>query len=84
MTNSKQKKQGTNAVFAAVTGVVVGAGVAVAGAIAMKDKKNRDKVKNVLTNVKNQAAGYIEKMEKETEDKTQKVKKAATKGIKKI
>jgi len=65
MTNSKQKKQVNNGVFAAITGAVVGAGVAVVGAIAMKDKKNRDKVNKVINDVKNQAVGYAEKMQKE-------------------
>ena len=65
MTNSKQIKKGNNTVFAAVAGAVVGAGVAVAGAFAMKDKKNQDKVKKVFTDVKNQAVSYMGKIEKE-------------------
>ena len=39
------KKKEFNPVVAAVAGVVVGAGVAVAGAVALSDKKNREKVK---------------------------------------
>ena len=66
MTNSKQKKKGgVNPVFATVTGAVIVAGAAVAGAFALKDKKNRNKVKKVLTNVKDQAVGYMEKIQKE-------------------
>lgn len=65
MTNSKQKKKSKFSIIAGITGAVVGAGAAVAGAFAMKDKKNRDKVKRVWTNVKNQAVGYMGKIEKE-------------------
>lgn len=100
MTNSNQnKKGGVNPVFAAVTGAVVGAGAAVAGAFVLKDKKNRDKVKKVLTNVKDQAVGYMEKVGEEakkdagiiskkaaaTKRKIKKViKKDVIKGVKKI
>ncbi len=65
MTNSKQNKKGKASLIAGITGAIVGAGAAVAGAIALKDKKNRDKVKKVFTNVKNQAMGYVKKMKKE-------------------
>lgn len=49
MTN---KKGGFNPVVAAATGAIVGAGVAIAGAVAMKDKKNREKVKEVFNEAK--------------------------------
>ncbi len=65
MTNSKQKKKSKFSVVAGITGAIIGAGAAVAGAFALKDKKNRDKVKKVLTNVKNQAEGYVKKIKKE-------------------
>lgn len=66
-----QEKGGVNPVVAAVTGAVVGAGVAV----ALKDKKNREKVKEVLTNVKNQAIGYMEDMQQQSQAKKGKVEK---------
>lgn len=74
MINQNQKKQdkekgGVNPVVAAVTGAVVGAGVAIAGAIALKDEKNRQKVKDVLTNAKDQAVGYMEDIQKQAQDK---------------
>lgn len=65
MTNSKKKKRSKFSVVAGITGAIVGAGAAVAGAVALKDKKNRDKVKKAFTNVKNQAIGYVKKMQKE-------------------
>jgi len=55
-TNIKNKQRGgprLSPVIAAVAGVVVGAGVAVAGAVAMADKKNQEKVKKLVTIAKN-------------------------------
>lgn len=61
MTNQNQKKQnkrknGFNPITAAVTGAAVVAGVAaVAGAaVVLKDEKNREKAKQMLTDVKNE------------------------------
>lgn len=73
MTNHNKKKQdkrksGFNPVVAAVTGAVVGVGVAVAGAVALKDKKTREKVKQALTNVKNQATDYMEDKKKQVKE----------------
>lgn len=53
---SKNIKRNTvlkvNPIMAAVTGAVVGAGVAIAAAgIVMSDEKNQDKVKGALANV---------------------------------
>ncbi len=89
MTNQNQKKQderksGFNPVAAAITGAVVGAGVAVAGAVALNDKKNREKVKKVLNNVKNQAIGYMEDMQKQVQDKKDEVEGKFTEGKKKV
>jgi uncharacterized membrane-anchored protein YhcB (DUF1043 family) len=46
------KKSGINPVAAAVTGAVIGAGAVVAGAIAMKDKNNQEKVEKVVNDTK--------------------------------
>lgn len=59
-----EKKSGINPVVVAVTGAVVGAGVSVAGAMALKNGQNRNKIKEVLTNVRNQAIDYIEDMQR--------------------
>lgn len=85
MTTKKTKKKGAS-IFAAIAGAVVGSGVAVAGTLFMKDKKNRDKVKKVLSNAKNQAVDYIGKIEKDVKkDKVVIKKKISTtkKNIKK-
>ena len=47
-------KVGISPVVAAVTGMVVGAGVAVAGAVAYANQDNRDKVNKVLMDAKDQ------------------------------
>lgn len=70
MTDKIQKKQdqeksGFNSVTAAVAGVIIGAGVATAGAVLLKDKKNREKVRGILNNAKDQAVGYMENVQKQ-------------------
>ncbi len=67
MTDQKQKKQDKKSGFnssaaAVITGAVVGAGAAVVG-MALNKKENRDKVKEALTNVKDQAISYKDKVE---------------------
>lgn len=74
MIKSNQKKQivkksGFSPVAAAVTGAIVGAGVAIAGTIALEDKKNRKEIKQVFTNLKDQAVGYLEKMQNKIKSK---------------
>ena len=83
MTDSHQKKQvqvgsGFNSIAAAVTGAIVGAGVAIAGAIALKSKKNREHVKRVLTHVKDQAMGYMEDVKREVKSTKNDAKKKLT------
>ncbi len=89
MTDQNQKKQdkrkgNINPVAVAITGAVIGAGVAVAGAVILKDKKNREKVKQAFTNVKDQAVEYIEDMQKEAKDKKGKVEKKLAEGKEKV
>lgn len=89
MKDSDQKKQderrnGLNQVAAAVTGAIVGAGVAVAGAVIMSDKKNREKVKKVLNNAKNQAIGYMEDIQKQVKSKKSEVEGKLTEGKKRV
>lgn len=80
MTHKNKKKQderqkGFNQAAAVVAGAVVGAGVAVAGMVALKDEKNRKKVKEALTNVKDQAIDYMEDMQKQAQDKNDEIDK---------
>jgi hypothetical protein len=67
MKQSKSKKQVKKGGAAmAVTGAVVGTGAAIAGAMFLKDKKNRTKVKKVFSKFKNKAMSCMEKMEKKS------------------
>lgn len=52
--------------FAAVAGVVVGAGAVIAGAVALSDKKNQKKVKDALARGKKMVSSYIERVNDET------------------
>lgn len=76
--------KGVSPVAAAVTGAVVGAGVAVAGAVALKDKKNREKVKEVLTTVKEQAMNYIEDIQTTANQKKEEMVTKGEKAAKKL
>jgi len=83
MSNQKKldkNKGGINPVVAAVTGAVVGAGIAVAGAVALKDEKNRNKVKKAFSDVKDQAAGDIEDIQNKAEDKKDEAEKKLDEG----
>ncbi len=72
MTNSKQrqvkKRGGMSPIVASVAGAVVGAGVAVA-AVVLSDEKNRKKVKDAFTGIKNKAMGHVEDVQKKTQEK---------------
>ncbi len=72
-----------NKVLAAVAGAVVGAGAVLAGAIAMADKTNQNKVGNVLEKAKEIIKGYGKEANKQTEKGRESVKKIAGKAIKK-
>jgi hypothetical protein len=67
MTKSKQKKKAS--LIGGITAALIGIGAAVTGTIFFKEKKNRDKVKKVLTKAKNQAVGYAKKVEKKVKGK---------------
>ena len=70
MVNKKtqnKEKVGVNPIVAGVTGAVIGA---VAGAaVVLNDEKNREKVKDVLMNVKDQALSYIEDIQKQVQSR---------------
>jgi len=79
-----QNQGGINPVAAAVAGAVVGAGIGVAGAVIMGNKKNREKIGKVLNNAKNQAINYVEGVQKQAEDKKNEVKEKLTEGREKV
>lgn len=87
MANTHQKKQEKHKdnVSLIAAGAVIGAGVAVAATLALKNKKNQEKVKEVLSDVKDHAKESIEKLKKKPnyQEGTKKIK-VAVEDIKKI
>ena len=84
MTDTIKQDKGVNPVVVGVAGAIIGAGVAVAASVALKDEKTRKKVKEVLHSLKDQAEGYIEKVKTKTgvaEKKAGKKRKASIKHI---
>ncbi len=79
-----EKNNGISPVTAAVAGAVVGAGIAVAGAVALQDENNRVKVKKVLGNVKKQATDYVEGVQKQVQEKKNEIEEKITEGKEKI
>jgi hypothetical protein len=55
-----EKAQGVSPLVAGVTGAVVGAGVALAGASVLQDKNTQKKVKKVLGKAQETAQTYLE------------------------
>lgn len=89
MTNQIQKKQtlekgGINPIAAAVAGMVIGAGAAVAGAVVLSDEKNRKNIKKAMTNVKNKAEDYVENKKMHAQDKRAEVEKKIGESKEKI
>ena len=58
--------------FAAVAGVVVGAGAVIAGAVALADKKNQDKVSKIIAKGQQVVKRYVNTANKQV-DKAEKV-----------
>lgn len=79
-----QNQGGINPVAAAVAGAVVGAGIGVAGAVIMGNKKNREKISKVLNNAKDQAINYVEGVQKQAQDKKDEVEEKLTDGREKV
>lgn len=80
--NEEDKRNSINQVTAAITGAVVGAGIAVAGAVVMSDKKNREKVEKVLSNAKDQAINYVKDIQNSAENKKNMIGKELVKDKK--
>jgi hypothetical protein len=66
---NQDKEKGINPVAAVATGIIIGAGAALAGAAVLSDKKNQDKAKKVIKDVKNQLSGHMENMQKTVDKK---------------
>lgn len=91
MKDHNQKKQSLkkspNAI-GFVTGTIVGVGIAAAGAVALADKNNREKAKQVFADVKNQAMDFVEDLQKQAQSKKdeleEKINEIKEKVIKKV
>lgn len=78
----KQNKKGINPLVAAVAGVAVGVGAAVATTKVLKDKKNRKKLDNFVSDVKDMASDVKQKTADYFEKEKPNVKKAVKKAKK--
>lgn len=65
-TSSDKTTMKTDPIVAAVAGAVVGAGIAIAGVAALKDKKNVEKVKKTVKDIKEAAINNIEDMQNQS------------------
>lgn len=61
----KMKGYNINLIAAGVTGAVIGASIAVVGAIAMRDEKASEKIMDVIKTVGDKASEYIDDMKVE-------------------
>jgi F0F1-type ATP synthase membrane subunit a len=77
-------KNKNKSALAGAAGAAIVAGVAVASAFVLKDKKNREKVKKVLTNAKDQAVDYMQDVQKKTDKKEKEVEKKFVNGKKEV
>lgn len=64
--NQKKDKDSLDTMVAAVTGAVIGAGLAVAGAVALKED-NRQKMKDALIDTKDKAVKYVDDLQRQAE-----------------
>ena len=76
----RNKEKSINPVAAIATGVVIGAGAAIAGSAILKDKKKQEKVKKVIKGVKSQVTGYMEDMQKMADEKINEGKEKLSEG----
>lgn len=74
MNKQDEVKDGINPMVVAVAGAVVGAGIAVAGAV-LSDKKNREKIVKTATTVKDDVTKYVKKTQKQIEEEKEMLEK---------
>lgn len=77
MKRTNKKGRGISPVVSAIAGSVLGAGVAIAGAIALSKSENRKKVDDAIKSVKNAAEGLVKKAKNESQNKKEEVRSAA-------
>ena len=75
------KKVGISPMAVAVTGAVVGIGLAVAGAVVLSDEKNREKVKDAFADAKKHTQDYVGDIQHRAEEKKNEVEQKAAKLV---
>ena len=78
MKDQNNKNGSVNSIAAVVTGALVGAGVVAAGALALKDKKTRVKVNDVLASTEKkltETKGEVSKVADSAKEAKKEVKK---------
>lgn len=75
MKKNNKKNKGISPVMSAVAGSILGAGVAIAGAIVLSRGENKKKVSDVIKNVKNVAGSFVKKVKNESLDKKEEIQK---------
>jgi|GEM_PF-2279134 len=75
MQENKKDDKGVSAVIAGVAGAVIGASAAIVASVALKDEKNREKVKEVIATVKEHVADYADEAQKEMNQQKTKAEK---------
>ncbi len=71
-----EEKRIVDPVIAVVATAVVGAGAVVAGIVALNNEKNREEVKQVLSDTKDRSVRAFNKVKKEAKDMIQRVEKS--------
>lgn len=76
-------ERGKTSLLAAVAGAVVGAGAVIASVIALKDHKNQQKVKKIITGAKAILQTYSDNVADQVDDSKVGLKKMANRAINK-
>lgn len=84
MTDKKKNDNTISPVTAGVAGAVIGASVAIAGAVALKDDKTKKKVTDTIKTLKDKGADYVEDAQRGADEKKADLNKAVEDTSEKI
>lgn len=74
-------KAGVSPVMAAVAGVIAGAGVAIAGAVALSDKSNKDKIVGFVKGVQKDAMEKRDELVEKVVEEKENIRSAAIETV---
>lgn len=83
-TSKKTKQPEVHPVAIAISGAIFGAGAAIAGFMALRDEKNRQKVKKILVSTKDQISEYLEELKTAAEKSQDEVEDMVEEKIKEV